>query len=487
MQDKKRKQKIRIIINDLLILFSVIAIVTTLVFITQGWTLDKGSAQQTGLVQFSSSPTGATIEIGQNTLYAKTNTKANVLPGEHEFKIWREGYETWYRKTNVNAGEVLWLNYVRLVPKQKTIKTFGSFLNLKQMKIYPNRENALLLSSSDDGSVKFSKIDIKSESPVEKSVELSSDLFEKTTISKNGVETPIVLADQINIEAILNDNNHMIIKQTINNTVNWILIDISKPEESQNLTKEFNINFDQVKSISSDGSKLLVRTGNDLRQLNTNDKTVSAIIASSITDFNIYNNEVVGFTKKQDDSEKYSVGILKIGEKPIVVKTDLTSPKIAVSEYYNENYLHVIDDSHVYIYKASSWPTDKNNLKLYKTLSLSFSLDELQIDDDGRILTVSLKNKTYVYDIETDETFNIDTETDADTTRKITWIDPFVIYYFNQDKLIIRDFDGSNKQTLMTAQENFPVTLSSNNKYIYAIQKTEGDEYTLAQLKMIID
>ena len=98
-----------------------------------------------------------------------------------------------------------------------------------------------------------------------------------------------------------------------------------------------------------------------------------------------------------------------------------------------------------------------------------------------------MKNKTYVYDIETDETFNIDTETDADTTRKITWIDPFVIYYFNQDKLIIRDFDGSNKQTLMTAQENFPVTLSSNNKYIYAIQKTEDDEYTLAQLKMIID
>ncbi len=62
MNEKKRKQTMKIIMGDFLMLFSVVTIVVTLVFITQGWTLDKGSAQQTGLVQFASKPTGATVE-----------------------------------------------------------------------------------------------------------------------------------------------------------------------------------------------------------------------------------------------------------------------------------------------------------------------------------------------------------------------------------------------------------------------------------------
>ena len=97
MNEKKRKQTMKIIMGDFLMLFSVVTIVVTLVFITQGWTLDKGSAQQTGLVQFASKPTGATVEVDQTTLYAKTNTKANVLPGEHSLrfgeKVMRRGIE----------------------------------------------------------------------------------------------------------------------------------------------------------------------------------------------------------------------------------------------------------------------------------------------------------------------------------------------------------------------------------------------------------
>lgn len=480
----------KIIMGDFLMLFSVVTIVVTLVFITQGWTLDKGSAQQTGLVQFASKPTGATVEVDQTTLYAKTNTKANVLPGEHEFKVWREGYETWYRKTSVNAGQVLWLNYTRLVPRQKTIKTFNAFENLKQTKVYPNQEEILALNADANGAAGFSVIDIKSDTPKISTLNIPSELFTLITKSAEIPDTPetqFLAADQISIESFTSDNNHVLLKQTVDGVANWILVDLDRPNESQNLTREFNLNFDQMIPISDNGSKILVRTGTDLRQVNTTNKTVSAILVDSITHFETYGNDVVGYIQKQKDSDKYSAGIFKLNETPVIVKKDLVNPKIAVASYYSENYLHVLDGKNIYVLKSTEWPTKQNTLKLSQTITLPFEASVLQVNQEDRIIMASLKNDTFVYDLETDKHYDITTDSKSEETKKITWFDSFVIYGFNDGQLTIHDFDGANKHPLMDALEAFPATFSSNNKYVYAIQATEDGKYTLAQLKMIID
>ena len=68
MNEKKRKQTMKIIMGDFLMLFSVVTIVVTLVFIRQGWTLDKGPAKQTGLVHFASKPTGARVGVDKTRL-----------------------------------------------------------------------------------------------------------------------------------------------------------------------------------------------------------------------------------------------------------------------------------------------------------------------------------------------------------------------------------------------------------------------------------
>ena len=140
-----QKENLIIFLKNFAMTITVITIVVILVFLTQGWTLDsKGSFERNGLVQFFSSVTGATIEIGDQKLAEKTNAKTLLSAGTHEFKIWKEGYETWYRKAQVKEGEILWLNYARLIPKQKKIDSFLDIQNLKTAKVLPNKEKILI-------------------------------------------------------------------------------------------------------------------------------------------------------------------------------------------------------------------------------------------------------------------------------------------------------------------------------------------------------
>ena len=177
MNAKKRKKKFVIVLNNLLMVSSIVIVVYLLILMIQGWTLKQGVATQTGLVQFASSPQVATVEVDQNTLYSRTNTTANVVPGEHEFKIWREGYETWYRKTDVQAGQILWLNYARLVPKQKTTHKTAAFSNLKQIVKFPNGQKLLSLSKTIEGSAEFKITDIRSDSPKTETLKLPEVLI----------------------------------------------------------------------------------------------------------------------------------------------------------------------------------------------------------------------------------------------------------------------------------------------------------------------
>ena len=74
--------------------------------------------------------------------------------------------------------------------------------------------------------------------------------------------------------------------------------------------------------------------------------------------------------------------------------------------------------------------------------------------------------------------------------RKATplkWLDDYSLWADYGGTLRLYDFDGANQQAIMPVVQGteFNVTLSQNNKYLYAIAKTDNG-FTLERARMIL-
>lgn len=518
-QRKERRKRIMTLVGDFSWFFLGCIIVGILVFMIQGWTFSGNGAQQSGLVQFGSYPLNAVVEIGQRTLFGTTNTKATVLPGEYEFKIWKEGYETWYKKTEVSAGQLLWLNYARLVPKQKNEKIFDNLSGVvKQAAVSPNSQRIVMVNSDESNNPTFQTVDIRNDEPVFRNLPIDVELFYRPAlpeVDSDAVQTELEiqearlsldlefnLASQIQIHAISKNSNYMILKQVHEDGVNWLLIDIERPERSQNLTRTFGVNFDQLEISSDDASRILVRTGSTIRQLNTQDGNISAVLVSDVTDLKVFEDQAVGFVQTQKADDKFSVGIMALAggnQTPVIVARNLIGPDIQIGRYFNENYLHIYDEQELMIYKSSSWPVRGSNFQLVKMIETDFKADFIQLNDEQRFVILSNDSQILIHDLELDLDYQVarDKSSDAEknAAKPTAWLDEYVMYGFNSDnQLVIKDFDGLNKHALMEADSSLPALLNNSGKYIYAFRKIEaknddGVDYhhQLVQLKMNID
>jgi hypothetical protein len=65
-----------------------------------------GAGDDAGLVEFSSVPEGAEIEV-DGQFIGSTPRKKQFRPGEYKIKISKSGYKTWERKIAVEAGETV--------------------------------------------------------------------------------------------------------------------------------------------------------------------------------------------------------------------------------------------------------------------------------------------------------------------------------------------------------------------------------------------
>src|SRR5690554_5980999 len=120
---KKRELIKRIAVYSVMSL-AVVTIVTGLVLFMMGYRLnfDDRHLQQGALVQFRSNPSRAMVLVDGESIGVRTPGKSSILPGEHKFEMWREGYKTWSKTINLTAGTLTWLNYALLIPEELEVE-----------------------------------------------------------------------------------------------------------------------------------------------------------------------------------------------------------------------------------------------------------------------------------------------------------------------------------------------------------------------------
>src|ERR1035437_481705 len=98
-KNQKRKKLIKRIFVNLFMTLSVIVLVTFVTFFMLGFRFDSnnGNLEQNAFLQFSSTPSGATVSIDDIVIGAKTSSKSSVQAGKHTVVMWRDGYQTWQK------------------------------------------------------------------------------------------------------------------------------------------------------------------------------------------------------------------------------------------------------------------------------------------------------------------------------------------------------------------------------------------------------
>ena len=317
---RARRQSRRVIISEALMVLTVIATVSILGFIVSGyWVGSDFKIERQGLLQIYSTPTGADVDVDGNpsSWLQRTNTSKTLSAGKHTITLTKDGYDSWSRTVNIAEGLLYRLHYPRLFLKERVKETaLESSANF--VTISPDRNNMVLANNTT--SWQLVNLDTDNIKPVD--IDLSAVL----PFTSRAKDASIGLfSGNIKSATWASDNEHLLLKIEQNGTNNWLLINVKNPNNSINLTKEFNADFTKIKILDQSASNLLVILDGNLHRIDASAKQISAVLISGVDTFDHYEQTIV-FTAKKPDSEGYYLGLSRLGSEEIEQLKDLESP-----------------------------------------------------------------------------------------------------------------------------------------------------------------
>ena len=190
-----------------------------------------GKVEQGGLVQFTSNPNGARIKVDKVTLSSSTPSKITVYGGEHKVSLFKDGYRDWSTNFSIRSGEIVWLNYARLVPKDLKSEKILSYDSVDSSLFSPNKKWLALIPKASDKFVQLLNVD--NETITSTKLNLDEKSYSKT---KDGTD------HEFKIAYWSGDSRFFLLKHYYTDNddkrnLEWLRIDRQNDEEQYNLNK----------------------------------------------------------------------------------------------------------------------------------------------------------------------------------------------------------------------------------------------------------
>ena len=445
----KRKQSLKVIVSEATMVLAVILMVIALAFIVSGyWVGSDFKIERQGLIQISSVPTGANIEIdGMSSWLQRTNSSKVLASGDHKIMLSKDGYDTWSKTINLSEGLLYRLSYPRLFLKDRILENVSKELSATLATISPNREMMLAINTTTEWLI----VDLTNDEIKPKPLSISS-YFNSVSIASDasvGLFTGKILEANWN-----RDNSRILLKSELDSgSFEWVLLDIRNPQDSINLTKKFGYNFDRIKILDSSADNLLGVQNGNLHKISISSRSVSSVIATGVIDFDHYNNEIV-FSAQSEKS--FSVNFLKLGEDQITKLESTNLPvKVAISRFYDDKYITILSENTVFLHK-------KNDFSDTKSFKLSFNPTTIKVGHNGNFILLYSASNLAAIDMESFSLSEWQIESEA-----FGWLDNYMIYTVINGELVVYDYDGLNRRTLSkNVSSRFPVTIT-DDKWLY--------------------
>ena len=435
----------------------VIAVVITVVIlalVVSGYWLNSDfKVERQGLLQISSIPTGADVEIdGSSSWLQRTNTSKVLTSGPHKIVLKKDGYDSWSREVNISEGLLYRIDYPRLFLKDREKEVLYKAIDTTFASISKNHNRLLLTNNTTE----WELINLESENLDSKKIDIStvfSDISMASGAKKGLFTGEIVSADWSA------DNEHILFKIKDSDRYTWVLLNINNIKESVDLTKAFNSTFDKIKIFDNSASKLLAIKNGNLHKIDVGSLEISSVLVEKIQDLDHFDGEILFSATKSDDTNY--VGILKTNnEIDELMETDVPA-KVSISRFYDDKYLLILLDNTITLYK-------KDGFSEVLSSTISFAPTTIRSGISGEFFDLSNGNQIASLDMEAMKV----TEWAA-SSPNFNWLDDSMIYSVHDGELSVYDFDGLNARILAkNVSERSPITIT-NDKWLYYF--SDGD------------
>lgn len=480
---------IRRVVVSIVATVAVLIIVTASILFMLGYRLDGGNGrlEQGALLQFDSTPNNANVYVDGALLGSQTATKQTVIAGEHSVKLTKTGYEDWNRTLMLDAGTLTWLDYVRLVPKERTPEAVAQYKTLAAMSFSPDLKWALAIE--DAASPTFQLIDLRSEAIKTSPLVLPATLYTSPT-------DPMVTS-KFSIYRWNSNGRYVIMQHSYGTQVEWLMVDTQDISKSVNISSLLSVGFTDVQFSGTSGTSLYgLASDGIVRKLDTSAATISRPLITNVTTFSVFEDTNTLSYSGQDpnDTTKKVVGIYKDGESNATIlqtAKDATKPlTIALGRYFSDNFVAIAEDAQVTILTGtlpSAGATENSSLTPYASLSLSSGVSELSFSPKGDYVIAQSGTQFASYEIEHKRgVVTPITNVEGQKTTPLEWLTIAQLWNDTAGSLVMRDFDGTNAHAIMPVASGFGSTLSTNGKFFYAVGKTD-DGYQLQRVRMILN
>ncbi len=470
-KNNPKKELLGRIFAYLAMFFSILILATYIIGSLFGFKLKFTNQQVTVerrvFLRFNSLPAGATVYIDDSPLFQKTPTKATLPLGLRQVKLKRDGYQTWSKWIDPKAGSLVWLNYALLVPKKITSEDLLEYEQLDQSLASPSGKHFLfqpLLSSPA-----FDLVDVNNTPLKVEKLLLTDDLYTE--------------ADNLEInhkfEAVKWDmaGRYVLLCHTFGEQKEWLVLDTQNVNLSKNITRIFNINIDQIDFFGPGGNIFFVLDKQDIRKINLSAGTISRVLVDSVESFKTYQNKEIIFQRRVAGPVTLSeIGVYRDGmDTPKIIKqVESDNIKIALTRYFNDDYIAYSDAKNVYLLNPQSQVI---------SFEVSQPPDDLEFSATGQYLLIRTGQSFMVYDIEYEnsETFSKKCQSDK---FAFGWLNETHLWFNCDNKLTIQDFDGANSYSLGAIANKQDVLLSHTNKHIYTTAVVD-DKFLFQRINLV--
>lgn len=483
----KKKQLVQRIALYTAMVLAVLGIVTGLIFLILGYRFDadNGRVEQGALLQFATQPAGATIQVDGKTINIRTPGKYTVLAGSHVVVMQKDGYETWQKTVNARAGTLTWLNYARLVPKNRPTQSLTQYATMAASLASPDGKYIAL--QQDAAQPRLDIVDIRNDNIQSGQIVLPATIV--TDIATPGVVHGFTL------ERWDTGSRYLLVSHTYGDKKEWLTVDTRDVAASRNVTTLLDLDIQSAVFAGTNGSILYALSGGDIRKLDLSAGTISRSLISRVASFDLFETNVITYVGiDANDATKRVLGLYREGDSaPHVLRTVSSAAdvpiRIATTRYFNQDYVALSEGSKVTVLYGKypeSGSDDTSGLAEFYNFDFTSNVDRLGFSPAGDYLLVQNNSAFMSLDIEHQNVASSSISADPGAVvAPLQWLDNDYVWSSFGDQLTMREFDGANVNTINPVVAGQTVTITENGRWMYSIGKTETG-YSLQRVRMIL-
>lgn len=449
---KKRSHAIRLMIGYVLVAIALILATTLLLFAALGYGINRstGEVTQNGLVFIDAHPEQANILLnGQNK--GQTDGRFVLETGNYSVELQRDGYRTWKRDFVLNGGSIVRLVYPFLFPTTLESKDILATTTTTPDVVTESPDRHWAVVHYPDALPTFQVVDTSTKTNIATPITVPTAIFGTHT----GAQT-------LEFTEWSTDNKHLLLKHSYEGGYDYLLVDREAPEKSSNLSQTLGKTFTSVTFRNKQADQLYTHDANGgvLQAVSLKDKSATTV-ADGVLAFWPYKDSTVLYTTSKDASAgKVNVRI-KDGTNNYLLREVVSGPKylLNIAEFDGDMYLAAGSsaDGKEYIYRNPLTSFKKNDPSLNIPLLLLKldNPDTVTFSANARFVALQAGSKFEVYDAEVKQQYRYDVQLPLDPGQKVNWMDGHRMMLISKGKMEVFDFDGLNKQTLVSTSPAF--------------------------------